>query len=256
MKTYVINLKKDEDRRNHIAGQCRGVNLDFEFIEGVYGRALTSEELRRVYSPKKAQRTQCRELVLSEIGCALSHIAVYRRIIEEGIPFALVLEDDVVLPACLPSILSSLERLSWLETPAVILLSPGLGDSKKNVALLPGYTVAPYRQGFFTHAYVVTMAGARALLKDLFPVGDVADCWRRLSRHKVVDCYVVDPAVILQDQERFGGSTGTELSVRFPKRKGVKKIVFKGRRAFWLLLDLGVGVYDRLINPYKGTQKS
>lgn len=39
----------------------------------------------------------CRMLP-EEIGCTLSHQTCYRRMVAEGIPYALILEDDLTMP--------------------------------------------------------------------------------------------------------------------------------------------------------------
>eukprot|EP00929_Paragymnodinium_shiwhaense_P046914 TRINITY_DN23849_c0_g1_i5.p1 TRINITY_DN23849_c0_g1~~TRINITY_DN23849_c0_g1_i5.p1 ORF type:complete len:476 (+),score=132.22 TRINITY_DN23849_c0_g1_i5:55-1428(+) len=41
LKTYVINLARRPDRREHIEGLCRDLDLDYEVVEAVDGRALS-----------------------------------------------------------------------------------------------------------------------------------------------------------------------------------------------------------------------
>jgi glycosyl transferase family 25 len=243
-------MEKEIKRRISIVEQFRRFNLEFEFVAGVDGHSLSQDALRRDYHPQKALRTQCRELVPSEIGCALSHLAVYRRMVRHCIPMALVLEDDVVLPDELPMVLSAIEHLSCLQRPSVVLLSPCTGDARKAVPLVAGYSVEPYRNGFFAHAYVVTLAGAHALVKVLYPVGDVADCWKRLARHRVVDLYTVQPFVVAQDQIKFGGSTGPELRAQKVAKQFPTRYKFKLRRSFWLFVDYIWSLYDRIFVPY------
>jgi glycosyl transferase family 25 len=255
MKTFVINLERDKKRRIHMEELLHRINVQYEFFPGIYGRGLSDSERTRDYDEKKVMRTQCRALVPAEIGCALSHIAVYRRMIEHHIPAVLVLEDDVIATDNLKLVLSALENHPSMKMPSVVLLSPAEGDMKKADTLVEGYTIAPFRSGFFNHSYVVTLAGAFALLKALYPVGDVADCWRRQGKHKVVDLYVVSPPCVVQNQAEFGGSTGSELMALVPKRRGVNKLWFKARRAFWLTFDSFVALYDRHLNPYCGTVK-
>jgi GR25 family glycosyltransferase involved in LPS biosynthesis len=95
MKIFVINLKRDTDRLNKILQQFKYFNItNFEIFEGVDGKNLTYDNLKN-YDSKTSKRI-IRELSLSEIGCALSHIEVYRRIINEN-KRCLIIEDDVVL---------------------------------------------------------------------------------------------------------------------------------------------------------------
>lgn len=72
----------------------RGIN--YERIPGVYGKtyAPTKEE----YDAEAAVLKTEHALLRGEIGCALSHVAAYKKIIAAGLPFTLILEDDVALP--------------------------------------------------------------------------------------------------------------------------------------------------------------
>ncbi len=233
-------------------GQCQRLRLAFDWMVAVDGRTLDREDLTRHYRPTRARRTQCRELSSSEIGCALSHIAIYRRMVADRIPCALVLEDDAVLPDGLPAVVAALERLPCMSRPTVVLLSPSSGARQPATPLAADYALASFRSGFYTHAYVVSLAGARALLRTLYPVGDVADCWNRLSRHRVVDVYTVQPCVVTQDQVRFFGATTGEVRALRASMGWLERCTFKARRVFWRLYDLLGGFYDRTWHPYAG----
>lgn len=96
MKIFVINLKKDTKRLELILDQFKKLNItNFEIVEAVYGKDLTQEELNLKYESKSASRI-VRELSPPEIGCALSHIKVYHKIIKEN-KRCLILEDDVII---------------------------------------------------------------------------------------------------------------------------------------------------------------
>lgn len=87
MKTYIINLKNSIDRRNHIEKQLRQNNIPYEIVEAVDGRLIPEKELNRI-------REENPEQLPTEVGCMLSHLKVYRRIVDSGEPYALILEDD------------------------------------------------------------------------------------------------------------------------------------------------------------------
>lgn len=252
MNVFVINLKQDGTRRAHMEALLRRINLEFEFFQGVNGRELTDAERKRDYDERKAMRTQCRALVPAEIGCALSHLAVYREIIRRGLPMALVLEDDVLADERLPEVLDAIETLPLMSAPSVVLLSPAEGQLGDGRLLSKGVSLSAYRSGFYTHAYVVTLAAARALLKELYPVGDVADCWRRMQKHRVVDVFVVRPPLVTQQQSEFGSSTTLDQRAAIRQRTFLQKIHFKTRRAFWFFSDGLFALYHRTFTPYCG----
>jgi glycosyl transferase family 25 len=83
MFAFVINLPHSVERRRHMESQV--AQLEHEFVEAVDGRSLSTEGRPEWLRP-------------TILGCTLSHRAVYQRVIEEDLPYALVLEDDMVLP--------------------------------------------------------------------------------------------------------------------------------------------------------------
>lgn len=44
---------------------------------------------------KRGKRTYHSELISGAIGCYLSHIRIYKKIVEDNIPYAIIFEDDV-----------------------------------------------------------------------------------------------------------------------------------------------------------------
>jgi glycosyl transferase family 25 len=80
---FVINLPHSVERRRHMDAQV--ADLEHEFVDAVDGRYLSTEGRPEWLRP-------------TILGCTLSHRAVYQRVIEEDLPYALVLEDDMVLP--------------------------------------------------------------------------------------------------------------------------------------------------------------
>ena len=92
-------------------------------------------------------------------------------------------------------------------------------------------------------------------MRALYPGGNVAGCWRRLVRHRVVDIQVVLPEVVVQDQAAFGSSTTEDDRFKFDGRNVPRWLLYKGRRACWLALDSGVACYRRCFNPYLGVLK-
>ena len=110
MHIFVINLERDRERREFMRGQLDCLRLPFEFFQGVYGRALTPDQLAECYTEAGAMRIQCRNLTPSEIGCALGHLGVYRQIVSRKIPYALVLEDDAEIPKLQPEILEAIGK--------------------------------------------------------------------------------------------------------------------------------------------------
>lgn len=238
MQTFVINLYDAKQRRASITKQLKFLHIQYEIFNGVYAKNLSPEEIAQSYNRKKSLRIQGRDLTASEIGCALSHIGVYKRILEKKLPIAFILEDDSIISKDVVDILPLLFKILASARPKVILLSSVFKTKGRGHFLSAKYKLAPFYCGYFANAYVINEAAARALNQFLYPVGDVADCWHRLRRYGIVDIYAVVPPLVAQDQETFGSSTTQDIQKNILPRRGLKKYIYKGQRAFWLCMDL------------------
>lgn len=104
MKVYVINLPNSVDRRNSIIKELAKYNLQFELISGVYGKDVDRkskdifDEESYVIKNKFLTKSYVHgKLTDGELGCAISHLKVYKTILKNKEDGALVLEDDITL---------------------------------------------------------------------------------------------------------------------------------------------------------------
>ena len=119
MQAYVINLARSTDRRAHITAELQKAGMDYEIMTAVDGRDLDLSD-RTTIDPAFSYLTQ---LLPGTAGAALSHLNAYRKIVADGLDVALVLEDDVMLPADLSSLADAVaDQLTGAE---VALLSYG-----------------------------------------------------------------------------------------------------------------------------------
>jgi len=95
LSIFVVNLKKDREKKEFIIALCKKYGLQIEFIDAVDGRNLSRANILDVYSKEEAIKNIGRELSSGEIGCALSHKKIYKKMLDENINQALILEDDV-----------------------------------------------------------------------------------------------------------------------------------------------------------------
>jgi glycosyl transferase family 25 len=92
---WVVNLERSVDRRERMRHQLNGLGLAYEFVKAVDGRELTDQDLAKWCEPSAAVAIIKRELTRGEVGCSLSHLRLYDRMIQEGHEEAVILEDDV-----------------------------------------------------------------------------------------------------------------------------------------------------------------
>ena len=89
-----MNLEKDVNRKINMRNKNRLLNL--EFFSAIYGKSLPKDDLQRIKSNLgKHTKNRIIDLNFGEIGCALSHLSLYRHIIENKITISLILEDYV-----------------------------------------------------------------------------------------------------------------------------------------------------------------
>lgn len=96
MKVVVINLDKNPERWIKVSSQLNNLNINYERYSAVYGKDLSSEEIESKTTMK------CRNFLCNKgiIGCALSHMNIWKTFVEDDTePFLCVLEDDAdILP--------------------------------------------------------------------------------------------------------------------------------------------------------------
>ena len=128
---YVINLKRNPERRLFIQRQLDALNLNYQFVDAIDKFDLESPEYRARISrisgideagleykyskfvrPSKVDKEYGIE-GLGHIACLLSHIKTYNLILENNDDIACILEDDAVLLPTFPEILSAAPKFSW-----------------------------------------------------------------------------------------------------------------------------------------------
>ena len=116
---YVINLKRNPERRLFIQRQLDALNLNYQFVDAVdkfdlesseyrarISRILGIDEANLRYKYSKFDK-KYRLKGLGHIACLLSHIKTYNLILENNDDIACILEDDAVLLPTFPAILSA-----------------------------------------------------------------------------------------------------------------------------------------------------
>jgi glycosyl transferase family 25 len=179
IQTFIISLPKDKKRREYLGSQLQKLDIPFSIANAVHGASLSAEELEASYDREKAVRLFNRELSKGEIGCALSHVSIYKKMVAENIPYALILEDDAsILDDDLSATLSRLAQAYTHQTPVAVLLNhvPRY-DGNKKTELDGGHCIYDAYRGVCAHGYFITQAAAEVLAKNLYPVYVVADKW-------------------------------------------------------------------------------
>lgn len=186
MRTFIINLKHSLERRAKMESQLIKLNIAHEFIEAVDGREMTEAERRNV------TREVNYAFLPGEVGCALSHQKIYKKIINENIEAALILEDDVVLSSDLSKILNN---VTLSETkPEILLLSRVNKFYKKPIKNIYGScNLHKMHQATTAHAYIINQKAASKLITNLYPVWMVSDKWSLFEDLSLAKIYSLVP---------------------------------------------------------------
>ncbi len=164
-KILYINRDKDVGRRKALEVNLGWLGLGAERITAVEGRKLP-QHLQHMFPPSR--------LSPGEVGCYASHMLAWTKLVENDIPFALVLEDDAAMDKGFAKIIN--ETLAAApEGWDFIHVSTARRFSHRPLAKLPsGRTLARFsRVPAATRGYLISNAGARKMLKPiprLFPV--------------------------------------------------------------------------------------
>ena len=219
MHAYIINLTRSLDRRAHITAELKKTSLDYEIITAVDGRDLDVRD-PAIVDPSLPYIDPSLPIVdiglaAGTAGAALSHLRVYRKIIKDGVDEALVLEDDVLLPADIGSLADAVaNQLSGAEVALLNVDSPDpCRMSREGSIRLPSSRLLALpidiRQPRSAGAYVITREACERMVKCLLPVRVQADTWWFFYREGLLDrvrCVV--PLPVLKDP-KFTSTIGS-----------------------------------------------
>jgi glycosyl transferase family 25 len=149
------------------------MRLNHEVVFGVDGRKGLPGRWQADVDRAAASRTQGRSLTDGELGCALSHREIYRRITTQKLPGAIVLEDDAVIGA---QFTTFLERRLYLRAPLMMLDHSHARVADAGVELMTGVQMCRLTlPSCLTTAYSISAEAALVLLDAASPIRAPAD---------------------------------------------------------------------------------
>jgi glycosyl transferase, family 25 len=157
----VINLPHDAERRRWMDDHLRSLDIPHELVQAVDGR--TVPDATAAPHLRSFRKGYGREMTRGELGCAFSHLMLYRRIAAGADEFVCTMEDDIsmsraTLPFLDEAVLRSLPPFDVLR-----LFSVQIRRCKPawSIASLQDRSiVVPLRAGWGTQAQIITRAGA------------------------------------------------------------------------------------------------
>lgn len=160
---FIINLDRSPERYEYITKQLNRIGItSYERFRAIDGAKMTKEELKELNLSDLIQKK-------AELGCAASHLKIWKKIVEEKRDWTLILEDDVEFH---PDFINLFNRY-WEHVP------------KDATIIYPGYWI--FEDFLYTsddliqetgvvclHAYMINYEGAKYFLDNIntlyFPI--------------------------------------------------------------------------------------
>lgn len=189
---FAINVEKNTFRRNHILGQCKKYNIEVEIFNAITPE--TMEGIPHHYDPKRTVRLLGKELRPAEIACGLSHITLWRQLLDDQKTDAyVILEDDAQIDF---DIAKLLEKADFSEI-TVLRLHSTKTRNRINLpvqSLTPKHSVIKLPYGLLgTLAYVITKPAAEKLIPYCEQFTEAIDMMYDRSYDHKVPIYAIVP---------------------------------------------------------------
>lgn len=181
---FCITLDRRPDRWKRFQDQPGIKGLDITRFKAVDGKTIDITNDDRIALSTKRNilrkyRRSHEELdSVGGVGCALSHIAVWQWMVDNNQETVLIFEDDAQVPD------DFMKRANECIKKSPLLQDPKkwdmwlLGGKWADLSYIPGeYHTIRVGAFYLFHAYVMTLHGAKQLLKEVYPIHCHIDLW-------------------------------------------------------------------------------
>lgn len=166
------------ERRQEILKRMNLYEIPFEFFDAIEGQLLDDSVMNKIHSKGNLFRKMYgRDMEKGEAGAAMSHLSVYRKIIEDDISAAIVLEDDVDFDSLFKFFLFNTNDIESVFKPYELIL---MGYSEMFHHHVSGQTSFWHRKkigkGLYigkpinwcwgAYAYIITKKGAEKIMSQ------------------------------------------------------------------------------------------
>lgn len=140
MKKFVINLKRRPDRLEKFFTRCPYPKDSIEVIQAFDGKSIndeTKKERKLVHKFKAG-------LPMGAVGCFISHLRIWKKMVNDNIPVAMIFEDDAQFNENFYDFMES------MEIPEKVNLLYFGGRFSKNVTI-PDYAMESINNKVYRH---------------------------------------------------------------------------------------------------------
>jgi glycosyl transferase family 25 len=177
---YVINLESDKNRKEDIEKQFKKYNFNINFFNAIHGKSLNYDELQT----KNIIDTNIGKIKKGEIGCALSHITLWKQLLNSSKQYFIIFEDDIILyddfEQKLKNILHELKNKKWHIVFFQEYCFRYFPKEDCNGDKYTNNTIRPKNIGYGTQAYIINKDFVDKCLNvkpTLFPITKPIDVY-------------------------------------------------------------------------------
>ena len=172
-RMFVISIRPERltDFEKRLGPLCQYLTI----VDGVDGHCLNPKRLQQqgIYEP----RTKWNTLTRGELGCFLSHRAIWAQVVQQKLPYAMIMEDDCLLRVnhAVSDYVNQVMDELRLGDPdwRVLFLSrnPTFAKNKKRASR----TLFQVGRSWGLFCYAISLSGARELLRRSSCITEAAD---------------------------------------------------------------------------------
>lgn len=240
MRCVVINLPEAKSRREAFDREARKVGLNYEFWRAVASADLTDADRSIVDYTGRSSRG-LRKFDDPAVACLVSHLSVFRDLVESQDSTICVLEDDAQLDADFPCVLHALEDRDdrfdivklqrLLDKPFYPVVRIGRNHSLGRVKY--------YDKGGY--GYVITRRAAQYLL-NRFPTTywEIDQLLPRFWDNGLSRVFYVDPPVVFHNHSFPSSLDEARQEARAEHRRIRRRRPWVAARRAYYLAEAGV----------------
>lgn len=219
MKNYVISLKGETKRREHIKDEFRKYSVPFEFHDAVTPTTAISlaQELQLQFDEAHLAET--------ELACLMSHVQLWQRMLDDNVPYIAIFEDDIYLGENANSYLS---QSTWIQPEWHIIdieyFDKRLFVGKQQVTLPVGNRrlLTLHGPNLGAAGYILSQKAARNLLtyirhQTLTPLDKMV--FNDYIHQGNLPIHYMHPSLVIQEMKLYPESTANLPSKLFQDRK-------------------------------------
>jgi len=220
---FYINLDENKDRNENIIDIIKKFNftnttripaVNTKTFDKVleYKNLILEDSLNKLkINNEKKSRTGHSELTNGAIGCYLSHLNIYKKMVENNIPYALIFEDDLAIDCDKDYFWDFINKLNIPADTDIFLLSALYDQRNKKDG------INKIKSFMCTHSYIISLKGVKTILENIYPITVQIDAFlSKLATDEKINIYVLKnkSLKIGQNNRSFGSDIQNLSSIR------------------------------------------